>query len=128
MSDPLAQLLQQFTPQRPALDRDALMYQAGRASVPSPARWKLVAAVLALTQTLTLALLLAQPHRPAPVPTPMPAPLVPEEASPGGDPWALRVLMLETPDKLPVPPQENNLVPDVEPLRVFTAWKTIPLD
>jgi hypothetical protein len=53
---------------------------------------------------------------------------VPEEASPGGDPWALRVRMLEMPDKLPVPPRENNLVPDVEPLGVFTAWKTIPLD
>src|ERR1700722_1998797 len=57
MSEPLAERLKQFTPNGAALDRDALLFHAGRASVRAPGGWKMLAAALAAGQIVTLALL-----------------------------------------------------------------------
>jgi hypothetical protein len=55
MSEPLAESLSRFTPDASGLNRDALLFAAGRASVRPNRRWQLVAGVLAASQVLTLA-------------------------------------------------------------------------
>src|ERR1700722_20263637 len=65
MSEPLADRLKHFTPEGAALDRDALLFHAGRASVRPARGWKLLAAALAAGQTVTLALLWPHPSPPA---------------------------------------------------------------
>jgi hypothetical protein len=55
MSEPLAELLSRFTPDGMGLNRDALLFVAGRASVRPNRRWQLLAGVLAASQLLTLA-------------------------------------------------------------------------
>ncbi|HEY2783925.1 MAG TPA: hypothetical protein VGJ05_03035 [Fimbriiglobus sp.] len=57
MSDPVIGKLARFTPES-ALDRDALLFQAGRASVRTPGMWKWAVATLTVSQVFTLALLL----------------------------------------------------------------------
>lgn len=57
MSEPIAEILSQFTPDRGNLDRDALLFAAGRASVRPQRRWIALAGALATTQVLTLLLL-----------------------------------------------------------------------
>jgi hypothetical protein len=59
--DPLLGKLARFTPAAAGLDRDALLFAAGRASAPAARGWKLAAAALALSQAATLAVLLAGP-------------------------------------------------------------------
>lgn len=123
MPDPLTRTLSRFTPEV-GVDRDALMYQAGRASVPSPARWKGLAAVLALGQALTLLMLLARPDEPdARAPDPI---FVPSPATPAAG-WKARHGL---PDASEPPPAggETNLVPDDPPLRVCTSWTSLPAD
>src|SRR5262249_52385408 len=66
MSDPLVERLKRFSPDASGLDRDSLLFQAGRASVRPAHTWKAVAAALALCQLLTLAML---GPRPATAPT-----------------------------------------------------------
>ncbi len=55
MSEPLAEHLSRFTPDGTSLNRDALLFAAGRSSVRPIRRWQLVAAVLASSQIVTLA-------------------------------------------------------------------------
>jgi hypothetical protein len=54
--DPLVQKLARLTPASSAIDRDALLFAAGRASAPRTGGWKILAAGLALSQTATLGL------------------------------------------------------------------------
>ena len=62
MSEPFAERLSRFTPDGSGLDRDALLFAAGRASVRHNRRWRVVAGGLAASQLLTL--LLLWPHTP----------------------------------------------------------------
>jgi hypothetical protein len=54
MSEPLAETLSRFTPDLAGLDRDALLFTAGRASARSNRRWQVLAGALAACQLLTL--------------------------------------------------------------------------
>jgi hypothetical protein len=118
MSDPVISVLKQLTPAGTLKDRDALMYEAGRASVPSAWGWKVLAAGLALTQTLTLALIVARPLASVPAPASMPAEPPPASSLPPIDgPWLLHW----SED----PPIERvvDLAPDAPPLRAgLIAW------
>ncbi|WP_088251769.1 hypothetical protein [Fimbriiglobus ruber] len=71
--DPVANHLARFTPTSTGIDRDALLFAAGRASA-RPARgwrsWRTVAGLLALSQTATLAAWFASTP-PAPLPSPV---------------------------------------------------------
>jgi hypothetical protein len=60
-SDPLAERLGRFTPDAGGLDRDALLYAAGRASAPPSRLWPALAGLLGITQAVTLTLLLNRP-------------------------------------------------------------------
>jgi hypothetical protein len=64
MPEPLADRLSRLTPDRAGLDRDALLFAAGRASVRPGRRWPAVAALLAASQAATLALLWLRPEPP----------------------------------------------------------------
>ena len=57
MSEELAEHLSRFTPDKSGLDRDALLFAAGRASRRRHLAWPSLAALLATSQVLTLALL-----------------------------------------------------------------------
>ena len=54
MSEPLAERLSRFTPDGTGLNRDALLFAAGRASARPNRGWQLLAGVLAACQVLTL--------------------------------------------------------------------------
>jgi hypothetical protein len=71
--DPLTDALARFTPTT-RLDRDVLLFRAGRASAPKPRWWKRATALLLVTQAATLAVWLR--------PTPEPSPPPPHEAVP----------------------------------------------
>ena len=57
MSEPIAERLSRFTPDAGQLDRDALLFAAGRASARPGRRWIAVAGALAASQLLTLVFL-----------------------------------------------------------------------
>ena len=129
MSDALTRLLRRFTPAGDGLDRDALMYEAGRASVPSPARWKALAALLALGQALTLLLLVAQPApRPAAPAEVRPEPAITPPSEPPAGAWTMRQKLLLGEGALAPMTGDADLVPDEPPLRVYTAWTTPSID
>lgn len=128
MSEDLARLLRRFTPQNRGLDRDALMFEAGRASVPSPMRWKALTAVFALGQVLTLLLLLFQPARVAPqTESPQPAvapgwsPTLTPSPSALEDTWAAYRHLGEFDLNRPPSVTTADVLPDGPPLRAFTS-------
>ena len=57
MSEPFLERLSRFTPETGGLNRDALLFAAGRRSARPNRGWIALAAALAGTQTLSLALL-----------------------------------------------------------------------
>jgi hypothetical protein len=57
MSESFLERMSRFTPDAGGLDRDALLFAAGRGAARSNRVWKTLAAVLAGTQAMTLALL-----------------------------------------------------------------------
>jgi hypothetical protein len=57
MPDPFLERLSRFTPDAGRLDRDALLFAAGRSSARPNCRWVAIASVLASTQVLSLAVL-----------------------------------------------------------------------
>jgi hypothetical protein len=61
MSEPILDRLSKFTPDAGALDRDALLFAAGRASARPNRGWITLAAVLAGAQVLSLVFLWPQP-------------------------------------------------------------------
>src|SRR6185369_6958524 len=65
MSEPVSERLSRFTPDASGLDRDALLFEAGRASARPSWRWKGLAAALAASQLLTLWLLWPASQPPA---------------------------------------------------------------
>src|SRR4051812_44154457 len=106
MSEPLVEHLSRFTPDGTGLDRDALLFAAGRASARPNRRWLTLAGTLAVSQVLPLALLCPRgipqpPPPPAPpdpslvvtLPPPPPPPPFPPAPPTPHDPcevWALR--------------------------------------
>ena len=129
MSDPLTDRLARFTPA--GLDRDALLFSAGRASARPDRRWQAIAALLAFAQVLTLAWLL----RPVPAPAPQAAhpavaPAGPAPSSgPSGDSSESPSLIRHWPraDE-PAPAVTADLVPDAPPLRAFPASAAGPVN
>jgi hypothetical protein len=61
MSEPFLERLSRFTPDAGRLERDALLFAAGRGSARPNRLWMTLAAVLASTQVLSLVLLWPQP-------------------------------------------------------------------
>jgi hypothetical protein len=57
MPEPLAEHLSRFTPDEAGLDRDSLLFAAGRASVRPNRRWMALAGMLAASQLLTFVFL-----------------------------------------------------------------------
>ncbi len=60
--DPLVQKLARFTPASSTVDRDAMLFAAGRASGSGAGKWKVVASVLAMTQAVMFVVWFASPH------------------------------------------------------------------
>ena len=125
MPGPLEDGLSRFTPSLGNLDRDGLLFAAGRASARPARKWPTVAALLALSQALTLALLVAgTPAPPRPVPPAEVVPVGPSEFEPPSPPivrhWPSAL------DELPVPePSSADLMPDDPPLHVSSAWNEL---
>ena len=123
MSEPLAERLSRFTPDGSGLDRDALLFAAGRASARPGRRWKAVAGALAASQLLTLVFL--WPHTPAAVRSvdrASPVAVLPTEPAAPLDPssWAsLRERVFTAGEDRPAPASEDALVPAESPLRAF---------
>lgn len=65
MSDAFLERLSQFTPNAGALDRDALLFAAGRASARPNRGLIMLATLLTTTQVLSLVLVLPRPGPPA---------------------------------------------------------------
>jgi hypothetical protein len=124
MSEPLAERLSRFTPDGAGLDRDSLLFAAGRASARPSRRWQALAAALAASQLLTLVCL--WPHTPPSAPTAAVAEspaIVPKPPPVAPDPSALSVLrerlLADDGDKWPSSFSDGPMVPDDPPLRAF---------
>jgi len=127
MSEPFLERLTRFTPDASGLDRDALLFAAGRSSARPNRGWMAIASALAGTQVLSLVFL--WPHG-APNPsdgrltdaiaTNSPAPPATEPrasdalASPG--PWSTRRSLRE-PESEYRPPYDVTLIESGPPLR-----------
>jgi hypothetical protein len=70
MSESIVERLSKFTPDASGLDRDALLFAAGRNSVRPNHGWVTMASVLAATQALSLVLLWPRPNSPTSSSTP----------------------------------------------------------
>ena len=125
MSEPLAERLSRFTPAATGLDRDALLFAAGRASVRPHRRWQLLAGMLAACQLVTLVSL--WPRTPSPLPTPMPLASHPAtDRTPAEEPlpaspreWTPRTGLLSLDLDRPEPPSDEPMAPPEPPLRAF---------
>ncbi|CAN5213652.1 hypothetical protein BH10PLA2_BH10PLA2_34000 [soil metagenome] len=60
-NDPLISKLTQLTPATSTIDRDAMLFAAGRASAPRARGWQALAGALACSQAVMLAFWLVQP-------------------------------------------------------------------
>jgi len=120
MSEPIERL-SRFTPDAGGLDRDGLLFAAGRASARPNRRWHAVCATLAAMQLLTLGLAfwprpdMVQPDRTAPQ-----VPLVeaPHEA-PARPLWQQRDEAIASDGNLPPPAPIEDLISSEPPLRAF---------
>ena len=127
MSEPLEERLSRFTPNATGLNRDALLFAAGRASARSRWHWPALAGVLAASQLLTFVCLwprtqLSPPHETPFVAsdsfredrTPMPAP------KPDPSEWrVLRQRMQDGDLDYSTPPSDEPMGPQEPPLRGF---------
>ena len=142
MSEPLVERLSRFTPDSTGLDRDALLFAAGRASARPNRRWLALAGTLAASQVLTLALLWPRGIAPTPVPPgrpeppvavtapapPLPSPL-PEAPPAPRDPsevWALRDRVLAAEGNLSAPAAVEPMTPADPPLCAGAAFSVLP--
>jgi hypothetical protein len=127
MSEPFVERLSGFTPDAGRLDRDALLFAAGRSSARSPRGWKTLALLLAGTQSLSLAMLWPHPIRPggrsilpvAAVPVPradLQPPITETPVSPGN--WSARQSLLES-ERTARPTANLTLIDTGPPLRAF---------
>lgn len=126
MSEPFLERLSRFTPDAGALDRDTLLYAAGRASARPNRAWITLAAVLAVTQALSLVLLWPRPappvvQQPPPVAQPPSPPEPPNSDSPDNpDIWSVGPGRLgsASEDRLPSAPGVT-IMDSGPPLRAF---------
>jgi hypothetical protein len=129
MSEPIPERLSRFTPDASVLDRDALLFAAGRASARPNRRWIAVAVGLAACQLLTLGLFWFRPG-PAPAPSatlvgpgPSPTAIRPlTSAFPADDvqTWVMRWRLLAAhSDDLPPPTSVGEPEPSPRQLRAF---------
>jgi len=128
MSESFIERLSRFTPDAGGLDRDSLLYAAGRASARPNRRWIALAAALAVIQPLSLLILWPHPAPPAryvhvPVfvvrpPTAVASGTFDASDSPGV--WSARQSLLESePEDIPVPVRAITFVESGPPLRAF---------
>jgi hypothetical protein len=127
--DPLTRRLSQFTPDAGGLDRDELLFAAGRASARPNRRWIALAGTLAACQLMMLGLYfwpnpVALVPGPMPEPAPMvkvvpPVPLPVERESESAQAWRLRQRLIETEGNLPVSGFTEPMVPSEPGLRAF---------
>jgi hypothetical protein len=128
--DTLAKRLTQFTPDGTGLDRDALLFAAGRASVRPSRLWLTLAATLAISQMATLGVVLWPAHAPeiqVPIntgPRDVAVESAPPSAPDASTTWALRERIIAAEGNLP-PPVPIDMGPSAEPLHAFGA---VPLD
>jgi hypothetical protein len=126
MSESFLERMSRFTPDAGGLDRDALLFAAGRGSARPNRTWKSLAAVLAGTQALSLVLLWPHPAPPvgrlpfqvatAPAPAGTVSPPAEELVSPGV--WSARHSLLESePEDRPT--ASETFIDDGPPLRAF---------
>jgi hypothetical protein len=133
MSEPFLERLSRFTPETRGLNRDAVLFAAGRASARPNRVWVGLASLLAGTQALSLVLLLQHPNpdrnpnlpagrwagpvAAAPVPPPAPAARTPD---PVRDPglWSARHSLLES-ESLDHPAADVTFIDSEPPLRAF---------
>ncbi|HWG43410.1 MAG TPA: hypothetical protein VN688_11545 [Gemmataceae bacterium] len=123
MSEPLAERLSRFTPDSTGLDRDALLFAAGRASARPNRRWMAIAGVLAVSQLLTLMAL--WPRTPsAPINPPIVAvqpfePVVPPTPHDPSELWVLTERLLASEGNSFPPADERPMIEPQPPLRAF---------
>jgi hypothetical protein len=129
MSEPFIERLSRFTPDAGGLDRDALLYAAGRASARPNRAWIAMTAALALAQPLCLVLLwpylvsptahvsvdmVSLPAPPARIESPSP------DSSENAGLWSARYNLSEADaEHSPVPAQAVTFVESAPPLRAF---------
>ncbi len=132
MSEDFAERLSRLTPDGTGLDRDALLFAAGRASVRPHRRWRIAAGALAASQLLTLVLLWPPtPHQGADAPrSPFASapPVAVESPSPApmdAHAWTMNRRLLDSAGDLPPVAGVDDLVPDDPPLRASSPLTAI---
>ena len=127
MSEPFLERLSRFTPDAGGLNRDALLFAAGRNSARPNSRWISLAGLMAGTQVLTLVFLWPSPTRPGggvavkqvtpPAQTVIFEPRAAEAVTSPGV-WSARqsLLELEPEDR---PAETDTLIDSAPPLRAF---------
>jgi hypothetical protein len=130
MSESFIQQLSSFTPNGSGLDRDGLLFAAGRASAGPQRRWLVLCGVLAVSQLFTVALLWPRPSvAPAPAPNPqlVVQPIKDDVAPPAGVQGStfgnLRQSALATEGNLQPPARgvvDHAMLPE-QPLHAFAA-------
>jgi hypothetical protein len=124
MPESFAEHLSRFTPDGTGLDRDALLFAAGRASARPNRRWLALCGTLAASQLLTLAVL-CWPSTPMPS-TSNVVPMIADRMAPAPDPeeqsiWFLRNRDFTTESDAPRPASIANVVADEPPMHAFGA-------
>jgi hypothetical protein len=129
--DPVA-VLARFIPGDPRIDRDELLFRAGRTSA-RVGRWKATVAALAVTQAATLLALVATRREPAVTIVPAePGPAEPEPVGPDYGPLPAHSYgaLARTVDtgSLPPPTAAGVATPDRPPLSVASAYNSSGID
>jgi hypothetical protein len=131
MSEPFIERLSRFTPDAGGLDRDALLFAAGRASARPNRRWMGLSAVLATTQVLALVAL--WPSSNGVVPRSGPFIVQPSPSQPAtereafaplakSDIWSIR----HAPDDTQLDAQLAGVVVSVETEPILRAFGPLP--
>ncbi|HEV2971648.1 MAG TPA: hypothetical protein VGY55_16850 [Pirellulales bacterium] len=126
-NDPIVEQFLRFTPDPAGLDRDALLFAAGRASARPSRRWQALAGALAACQLLNLAVLWPRPSPPTPSATTELAAVDTPPAAVADSPYELGIMrarMISDGGTFRVPATNEPLVPDESPLRVFPLPKS----
>ncbi len=133
MPEPILERLSRFTPDGVALDRDALLFNAGRASVRPNRGWMLTVAVLAACQLLTLTLFWPRSSPPTglhEINSPGPISGETHPAPPDVAQLAAlnRRLLASKDGDLPPPVASEDLIPSDPPLNAFVSPTLSGLD
>jgi hypothetical protein len=129
MSEPILERMSRFTPDAGGLDRDALLFAAGRGSARPNRGWIALATMLASSQVLSLVLLWPRPTLPegrvdvavavASSPSPpatLEVPAVKDSVTPGA--WSAGQRLLKPPSE-DFPNGSVTLIDSGPPLKVF---------